>query len=60
MKIVYSPRAVSDLAAIADYLTERSLQGALPNAVFKARLPSSGAFARLLIAWLSFRAWAAN
>jgi plasmid stabilization system protein ParE len=29
MKIVYSPRAVSDLAAIADYLTERSLQGAL-------------------------------
>jgi len=51
MKIVYSPRAVSDLAAIADYLTERSLQGALP---------SSGAFARLLIAWLSFRAWAAN
>ena len=29
MKIVYSPRAVSDLTAIADYLTERSLQGAL-------------------------------
>jgi plasmid stabilization system protein ParE len=29
MKTVYSPRAVSDLAAIADYLTERSLQGAL-------------------------------
>jgi toxin ParE1/3/4 len=29
MKIAYSPRAVADIASIADYLTERSLQGAL-------------------------------
>ena len=29
MKIAYSPRAVADIASIADYLTERSHQGAL-------------------------------
>lgn len=29
MKVVYSPRAVSDLAVIADYLTERGPQGAM-------------------------------
>jgi plasmid stabilization system protein ParE len=29
MKITYSPRAVADLTAIADYLVERSPQGAL-------------------------------
>lgn len=29
MKIAYSPRAISDLTGIADYLVERSPQGAL-------------------------------